>query len=65
MTREASGTSWQPDATGHTGVHLMRGDWMYMLHAIGNLTIDRQGGPRGAYGSGPVSLMLFAHVELH
>src|SRR4051794_36631912 len=26
--REASGTAWQPDSSGHGGVHLMAGDWM-------------------------------------
>ena len=28
MNREASGTSWQPDSSTHSGVHLMAGDWM-------------------------------------
>src|SRR6185369_11257758 len=32
MTREASGTSWQPDAGRHSGVHVMRGAWMLMFH---------------------------------
>ncbi len=26
MTREASGTSWQPDATPHGGIHTMKDD---------------------------------------
>lgn len=47
MTREASGTSWQPDAAEHTGLHVMRGDWMFMLHGGANLAYDHQGGPRG------------------
>ena len=34
MSREASGTSWQPDATSHAGIHLSdTGDWMVMGHA--------------------------------
>ena len=30
MTRESSGTSWQPDASVHAGLHSMHGDWMLM-----------------------------------
>ena len=45
--REASGTAWQPDSSGHGGVHLMAGDWMLMAHANLNLVQDWQGGPRG------------------
>ncbi len=47
MSREASGTSWQPDSTPHEGLHMMSGDWMLMLHgyAVGAYTC--QGGPRG------------------
>jgi hypothetical protein len=47
MTREASGTSWQPDASEHAGLHIMRGDWMFMGHATLNGVYDWQGGPRG------------------
>jgi hypothetical protein len=47
MTREASGTSWQPDDSIHGGVHAMAGDWMLMGHAALNLVYDRQQGPRG------------------
>ncbi|MGZ5569303.1 MAG: hypothetical protein ACXWKG_20010, partial [Limisphaerales bacterium] len=32
MTREASGTSWQPEITPMQGVHWMTGDWMLMAH---------------------------------
>jgi hypothetical protein len=45
--REASGTSWQPEVTPHGGIHLMRGGWMLMGHALINLVYDRQQGPRG------------------
>jgi len=31
-SREASGTSWQPEATPMGGLHFMPGDWMFMLH---------------------------------
>jgi len=47
MTREASGTSWQPDAERHEGVHLMRGPWRFMLHGFADIVYDDQGGPRG------------------
>jgi hypothetical protein len=47
MSREASGTSWQPDAAAHEGIHLMQGKWMLMLHGFGDLVYDHQGGPRG------------------
>src|SRR6185437_3672280 len=32
MTRDASGTSWQPDAATHEAIHAMAGDWMLMGH---------------------------------
>jgi hypothetical protein len=47
MTREGSGTSWQPDSTPHEGVHQTYGDWMLMEHALINGVYDHQGGPRG------------------
>lgn len=48
MTREASGTSWQPDASQHEGIHLTSGKWAFMLHATLNGVYDNQDGPRGA-----------------
>jgi hypothetical protein len=47
MTREASGTSWQPDSSPHEGIHGMEGEWMTMIHGFVNLIYDHQGGPRG------------------
>lgn len=47
MTRESSGTSWQPDASPHQGIHAMAGEWSTMTHGFANLIYDRQGGPRG------------------
>jgi hypothetical protein len=47
MGRDASGTSWQPDASDHGGVHVMRGPWMFMGHALINGVYDWQDGPRG------------------
>ncbi|HEY0265340.1 MAG TPA: hypothetical protein VGC16_01230 [Rhizomicrobium sp.] len=48
MSREASGTSWQPDAAPHSGIHLMADDWMVMLHGRVNGIADWQSGPRGS-----------------
>ena len=60
MTREASGTAWQPDASTHEGLHVMRGPWMIMAHATLNGVWDTQSGPRGddkAFVSGMAMLM--------
>lgn len=57
MTREASGTSWQPDVSEHGGVHATRDGWMLMGHATINGVYDWQDGPRGdekAFVSGMV-----------
>ncbi len=47
MSREASGTSWQPDASPHDGLHSSHGPWMIMFHALVNGVYDQQNGPRG------------------
>jgi hypothetical protein len=47
MTREASGTAWQPDASMHHGMHASHGRWELMAHATLDAVYDRQGGPRG------------------
>ncbi|MES2256825.1 MAG: hypothetical protein V4559_17515 [Pseudomonadota bacterium] len=47
MTRESSGTSWQPDAAPMNGIMDMSGDWMTMLHARILGVADSQSGPRG------------------
>lgn len=47
MTRDASGTSWQPDAAEHHGLHAMAGDWMLMGHLTLVGVYDTQSGPRG------------------
>jgi hypothetical protein len=47
MTREATGTSWQPDASPHEGLHIMSGPWMIMLHGDLEGVYDWQDGPRG------------------
>ena len=47
MSREASGTAWQPDLSQHGGLHGEAAGWMLMAHARLNLVYDRQAGPRG------------------
>ena len=48
MTRDASGTSWQPDAATHGGVHFGHGEWRGMAHLRLYGVYDTQSGPRGA-----------------
>jgi hypothetical protein len=47
MQREASGTSWQPEATPMEGLHVMYEDWMFMFHGFAFGVYDYQSGPRG------------------
>src|SRR4029079_13369360 len=47
MTRESSGTAWQPDSAPHQGYHFNAGPWQLMLHGMASLVYDDQGGPRG------------------
>jgi len=47
MSREASGTSWQPQAAPHSAIHVMADDWMVMLHGRLSGIGDWQSGPRG------------------
>jgi hypothetical protein len=47
MTREASGTAWQPQATPMGGLHIMDDGWMLMFHGNADGVYDYQGGNRG------------------
>src|SRR5262245_10733023 len=47
MTRDASGTSWQPESTPVPAIMGQLGDWATMLHGFVDLVFDHQGGPRG------------------
>jgi hypothetical protein len=47
MTRESSGTAWQPDESEHMGLMRKAGDWDLMAHGILNLVYDHQSGRRG------------------
>ena len=47
MTRDASGTSWQPDSASMEGLMASLGPWSAMLHGYATAIYDSQGGPRG------------------
>ncbi len=47
MTRESSGTAWQPDTSEHEGWMSTSGDWTLMAHGVLNLVYDHQSGRRG------------------
>jgi hypothetical protein len=47
MTRDASGTAWQPDSLPMEAIHGRLGGWSTMLHGFATLIHDDQGGPRG------------------
>ena len=65
MEREASGTSWQPDSTPTEGMHVMKKDWMLMLHGFADTVYDHQGGPRGdSKFFGPTMIMFMAQRTL-
>lgn len=59
MTRESSGTSWQPDSTPAQGLHFMRNDWMLMADGFVNGIYDRQGGHRGDEQVFSASMFMF------
>ena len=66
MTREGSGTSWQPDSTPMQGLMGMRGAWSGMLHGFANLLYDDQGGPRGDTQTFLTGMLMgMARRELH
>ena len=58
-TRDASGTSWQPDSTPMQGLMGMGDTWMTMVHGSVNLIDDAQGGPRGSSRGFSNSMLMF------
>lgn len=58
MSREASGTSWQPDSSPHQGLHFTVDDWMLMVHGYVDGIYDMQGGPRGGDKSFSTSMAM-------
>jgi hypothetical protein len=59
MTREASGTSWQPESTPMEGIHHMGDEWTTMTHGVADFIYDDQGGPRGGTKSFSSSMLMF------
>ena len=59
MSRESSGTSWQPDSTPMPGIMSMGDEWMTMVHGYLNQIHDHQGGPRGATEDFSNSMFMF------
>jgi hypothetical protein len=51
MSREASGSAWQPDVSATNGVLLVFSDWSVTLQGVLNGVYDRQAGLRGGEGS--------------
>lgn len=47
MTREASGTAWQPESAPHEGIHASHGPWELMVHGFATwIYSDQAGRPR-------------------
>src|SRR5581483_8945649 len=55
MTREASGTSWQPDESPMYAVHVERGGWLLMSHENAFLQVLHDAGDRGATQAGSIN----------
>jgi hypothetical protein len=78
MTRDASGTAWQPESTPMAGFGWNAGGWSGMVHGYVDLVYDHQGGPRGdtktfsesmlmvmaQHGAGPGTLTLRTMLSL-
>jgi hypothetical protein len=47
LTREGSGTGWQPDVTPMWALHAKAGSWQLMFHENAFVGVDSQGGDRG------------------
>lgn len=59
MSRDSSGTSWQPESTPLQGIHFTHKNWMLMLDAWINLIYDQQGGKRGGEKTFSTSMFMF------
>jgi hypothetical protein len=78
MTRDASGTAWQPDSTPMEGLAWSSAGWTGMAHGYVDFVHDQQNGPRGGakdfsesmlmimgqHGAGPGTLTLRSMVSL-
>jgi hypothetical protein len=59
MTKESSGTSWQPESTPFMGQMFMWGKTMFMVQGFANFIHDHQGGPRGNDLDFSTSMLMF------
>lgn len=65
MTREASGTSWQPESAPHEGLHWNRGPWQLMTHGYAmQLYSDQAGRQRDTKNFNENMLMGMASRQL-
>lgn len=65
-SRDASGTTWQPDSGEHSGWMIKSGDWDLMIHANLDLVADTQSGRRGddkIFAAGMVMGMATRHFS--
>ncbi|TAM42088.1 hypothetical protein EPN54_01340, partial [bacterium] len=58
QTREASGTSWQPESSPIEGVHFNAAGWDLMAHGYVFGIYDHQGGKRGKYKGFSTSMFM-------
>lgn len=59
MTRDASGTSWEPDSSPELGINWMKDNWMLMIYGDADLIYDNQGGPRGDQKTLSTNMFMF------
>lgn len=59
MDRAGSGTTWIPDAVRLPSLHIMRGNWDYMLHGFAFGQYIDQNGPRGDSQFGSLNWGMF------
>ena len=58
MTREGSGTSWQPDESPMYAIHEQRGAWTLMSHENAFLQALHDSGDRGATQAGSINWLM-------
>lgn len=58
MSRDSSGTSWQPEAALLDGLHRPGETWMFMIHGALAALYTHQGGPRGGSQSFNESMLM-------
>ena len=51
MSRDATGTAWQPDSSPMSGIHFGSSNSTFMVHGFANAVYTREGGHRGDEGA--------------